>query len=45
MLINTSDYTNVDEISLTEAVELIEEVITFKKITLQWIKKHNPEYL
>lgn len=42
---NVSDYANVNEISQSEAEELIEEVIKFRKNVLRWIKKKNPEYL
>ncbi len=42
---NISDYENVDEISQTEAEELISEVTKFRRIVLQWIEKYKPEHL
>jgi hypothetical protein len=42
---NISDYENVDEISQSESVELIMEVIKFKQIVLRWIEEYKPGYL
>ncbi len=42
---NTSDYTSVGEVSHGEAEELIAEVIKFREIVQNWIKKNNSEYL
>ena len=42
---NMLDYDHTGRISDKEAKELIIEAESFKKIILQWTKKHYPEYL
>ncbi len=42
---NVSDYTSAGNVTKTEATELIDEVVKFRKEVMDWMGQKNPEYL